>query len=121
MTRTLKVTHMGKVIYCMDFSHLKNTGEIKNIMNESAAYIRSQPPNSVLTFTDITGMHFSSEIKDLFSTFLNGNKPYVKAGAVIGLSGLQQIVYNAVMKLTGRDIKTFTTEISAKNWLASKD
>lgn len=56
-----------------------------------------------------------------FQDFVKGNKPYVKASAVVGLSGLQQIVYNGIMKITGREIKSFSTLAEAKDWLAARN
>ena len=114
------INHKGKTIFHMDFSNLKNIEDINNIISDSATHIRNQSAKSLLTLTKINGMHFSSEIKELFSHFIKGNKPYVKAGAVVGLSGLQQIVYNGLMKVTGRDIKSFSTVENAKDWLAEK-
>lgn len=105
----------------MDFTNLNNPLDIKNLINESVRYIRIQPISSVLTLTNIQGMHFSKEIKDLFNDFIKGNKPYVKASAVIGMSGMQQIVYNGLMRVTGRDIKAFASAEEAKNWLAGKN
>lgn len=119
MPRTQQIIHGGKKIFHMDFTNLNNVQEIKGVINESIQHIRKQPVGSTLTLTDLNGMHFSNEIKDLFSDFIKGNKPYVKAGAVVGLSGLQQILYNGLMKLTGRDIKSFSNHQSAKDWLAS--
>jgi len=117
MPRTQQITHKGKVIFQMDFSKLSNIEEIKSVINESVKHIRVQPKESILTLTIIEEMHFSNEIKDLFNDFIKGNKPYVKAGAVVGLSGLQQIVYNGLMKITGRDIRSFNNELTAKDWL----
>jgi len=105
----------------MDFSKLANTEEIKSVISESVRHIRVQPKESLLTLTIIEDMHFSNEIKDLFSEFMKGNKPYVKAGAVVGLSGLQQIVYNGLMKITGRDIRSFSNELIAKDWLVREN
>jgi hypothetical protein len=121
MPRTQQITHKGKIIFQMDFTSLNNVQEIQNLINESIRYIRSQTKDSVLTLTIISGMHFSNEIKDMFSKFMEGNKPYVKAGAVVGIGGLQQIVYNGLMKITGRDIKSFSTDDLAKDWLAGKN
>jgi len=118
MSRTQLINHKGKVIHQIDFSNLTQVPEIKEVVNESASYIRSQPIGSVLTLTKIIDMHFSNEIRDIFDTFMKGNKPYVKGGAVVGLNGLQQIVYNGLMKITGRDIKSFSSESIAKDWLA---
>ncbi len=119
MPRTQQIFHSGKKVFHMDFTNLNNVQEIKDVINESIKYIRIQPFGSTLTLTDLNGMHFSNEIKDLFSDFIKGNKPYVKAGAVVGLSGLQQILYNGLMKITGRDIKSFSNHQSAKDWLVS--
>lgn len=121
MSKPQLVVHNGKSIYHMDFSNLHDPAEIENVIKESIRYIRLQPPTSVLTLTNIQGMHFNTEIKGLFNDFIKGNKPYVKAGAVIGISGMQQILYNGLMKVTGRDIKAFEKAEEAKNWLTGKN
>lgn len=121
MSRVQHVSHKGKVIYHMDFSNLTAAQDIRDIMVESAMYIRTQPRGSVITLTDISGMHFSNEVKDLFAEFIKGNKPYVKASAVIGVNGLQQILYNGLMKITGRDIKSFSSTGVALDWLVSSN
>jgi hypothetical protein len=121
MSKAQQLVHNGKTIFHMDFSNLKDPVEIKNLINESVRHIRNQPPASVLTLTNIEGMHFNNEIKDLFNDFIKGNKPYVKAGAVLGVAGLQQIIYNSLMKVTGRDIKAFSKSEEAKNWLVGKN
>jgi hypothetical protein len=118
MARTQEVKHNGKLIFFMDFSNLNNVKDINVIISESVNYIRNKQKASLYCLTNISGMHFSNEIKELFQNFVNGNKPYVKASAVVGLSGLQQILYNGMMKITGRDIKSFSTIDQAKEWLA---
>jgi len=121
MARAQQINHKGKTIFHMDFTNLVNVNDIKGVIADGAKFIRNQPQGSVLTLTDLNGMHFSNEIKDLFSDFIKGNKPYVKAGAVVGLNGLQQILYNGLMKITGRDIKSFSSVQTAKDWLAERN
>ncbi|MCU4164514.1 hypothetical protein [Carboxylicivirga caseinilyticus] len=113
------ISYSGKTFFFMDFSEMKSREEVDTLIKPSAEYIRSQSQKSVLTLTNIKGMHFNNEIKNAFSEFLNGNKPFVKAGAVVGIGGLQRIVYNGVMKLTGRDIRSFETLDQAQDWLSS--
>jgi len=120
MSRTQQIIHKGKLIFQMDFSNLKNVHEINGVISESINHIRTKPLGSLYCLTNIKEMHFSNEIKDLFQNFVKGNKPYVKASAVVGLNGLQQIVYNGLMKITGRDIKSFSTMEEGKDWLATK-
>ncbi len=114
------ISHHGKPIYYMDFAGLRDFNEIKHIISKSIEYIRSQPDKSVLTLTNLDGMHFNSEIKSLFIDFISGNKPHIKASSVIGMSGLLRIVYNGLMKLTGREIRSFDNINVAKDWLVSK-
>lgn len=113
-----QILHNGQVIFYMDFSNINHTSEIKNIMNESAVYIRNQPSGSVLSLSNITGMRFTQEIKVLFNDFIKENKPYIKASAVIGLNGLQ-LIFTGLLKVTNRNINSFNSEIEAKEWLFS--
>ncbi len=101
----------------MDFTNLKTLHEINAVINESTNFIRIRPATSLYCLTNIKEMHFNNEIKDLFQIFVKGNKPFVKSSAVVGLSGLQQIVYNGLMKITGRNIKSFSSLEEAKDWL----
>lgn len=115
------ISYKGKSIFYMDFSGLRDIGEIEELINQSKIYIRFQPEKSVITLSNIAGMHFNAEIKSLFSDFISGNKLYVSYGAVIGLSGLQRIVYNGIMRITGRDIRSFETFDIAKDWLVTQE
>jgi hypothetical protein len=104
----------------MDFSGLRNFEEIKHVVSKSIEFIRSQPDKSVLTLTNLNGIHFNTEIKNLFVDFISGNKPHIKASSVVGMTGLLRIVYNGLMRLTGRDIRSFDNINVAKDWLISK-
>ena len=114
------ISHQGKLIFFMDFSGLKDFNEIKHVVTKSIEYIRSQREKSVLTLTNLDGIHFNTEINSLFNEFISGNKPYIKASSVIGMTGLLRIVYNGLMKVTGRDIRSFDNINVAKDWLISK-
>ncbi|HEX2921138.1 MAG TPA: hypothetical protein VHO50_08235 [Bacteroidales bacterium] len=120
MAKTSEVFHKGKTIFRIDFSNVDEVNEITEIINEASRYIRSKPFNSVLTLTNIQNMHYSSEIKEHFNQFMKGNKPYVKASTVIGLNLLQQMLYNSLVKLTGRDVRLFSNEQAAKDWLCEQ-
>ncbi|WP_066633571.1 SpoIIAA family protein [Labilibacter marinus] len=116
--RVSLIEHKGAKVAYLNFSGLKTIEEAEKAIQESKNYIRIQPENSVLTLSNMENMHFNSDIKNEFSTFIGGNKPYVKAGAVIGLSGLLRIIYNGVNKITGRNIKSFDTKEDALDWLS---
>lgn len=113
------VIHKGKQVYYMDFSNVKLDNDVVSIIDKSKRYIHSQSSKSVLALTNIEGMHFNNEIKSKFSDFIKSNEPYIKASAVVGLSGLQRIVYSGITKLTGRNVKAFGSSEQAIDWLTS--
>lgn len=52
--------------------------------------------------------------------FLKGNKPYIKISSVFGMSGLARILFNGLMKITGRDIRSFENMTDAQEFLVTK-
>ena len=45
------------------------------------------------------------------------NKPYVKAAAVVGITGLKKIIFGAVMAFSRRNLESFEDMEQAKRWL----
>ncbi len=120
-TRTPRVLlYKQKRIVYIDFSDLKKPEEIYELMDKAANFISKNLPKSVLTLTNLTGMYFNREVYNHFISYVKLNNPYVKCSAVFGINGLMQIFYNAFVALTGRDVKAFSTEIEAREFLASK-
>ncbi|MBN1925502.1 MAG: hypothetical protein JW798_06690 [Prolixibacteraceae bacterium] len=108
-----------RIIY-IDFSNIKKTEEIYALMEEAKRFIAVNLPKSVLTLTNLTGMHFNNEVFNRFTAYVKVNAPYVKASAVVGMNGMMQIFYNSFTRITGRDVKAFSTEYEAKKYLAEK-
>ncbi|MCF8359679.1 MAG: hypothetical protein K9H26_13035 [Prolixibacteraceae bacterium] len=106
-----------RIVY-IDFSNLKKPEEIYTLMADATRFISANLPISVLTLTNLSGMHFNNEIFNRFISYVKSNSPYVKASAVVGMSGMMQIFYNSFTKLTGRNVKAFSTELEAKKFLA---
>lgn len=119
MGKTQTIFHKGKAVFYIDFSGLKTEPEIAAVIEEGKAFIRSKPPKSVYSLTNIEEMHFNSNIKELFSDFVKGNKEHVKASAVIGVNGMKQILFNGIMKITGRDIRSLNSKEQALDWLTA--
>jgi hypothetical protein len=114
------IYHKGKTILYLDFTNMKDKEEIMKLEEEGASYIRKQPLNSVLTLTNMENMFFNNELKKFFEEKVKGNTPYVKAGSVIGMTGLISIMYNAFVSVTGRNIKSFKSKEEALDHLAGK-
>lgn len=121
MSRTRTLSYNGHELFEMDFSNLRDLNLINEVMRDAAVFIRTKPKGSVICITTIEGMHFNNEIKAAFQAFIKENKPYIKSSAAVGLSGLQGIMFNGLMKVTGRNIKSFPTLAEAQKWLISKE
>jgi hypothetical protein len=108
MARTTLIEHKGVQIAFLDFAHVQTTEEALAAIEEAGQIVQSAPFRSVRTLT-----HVSEAVKRLAVN----NRPYVIAGAVVGLSGLQKVVYTTVMRFSKRNIPAFDNLDAAKDWL----
>ncbi len=82
--------------------------------------ISRQPPRSVLALVNVTGAKFDMTTADAMKDFVRANTPYIKCSAIFGLGGLQNVIYRAVVVVTGRDnLKVCENEEKAKELLVS--
>ncbi|SRR5574344_444253 len=111
------ISREGIPILYVDFSNLKSKDEIFELIDLAKKSISMRPPKSVLTLTNLANMYFNTEVYTAISDYAKMNEPYVKACAVIGLNGLMMIFYNGFLKLTKRDVRAFSSEEEAVNYL----
>jgi hypothetical protein len=121
MERLQVINQSGRKIMFLDFTNLQAEEQIKELIDKVKIYVLAQPPLSLYSLTNIEGMHFNSRIKEMFTDLAKSNKPFVRAGAIVGVSGLKQILFNGIMKLSGRDLKSFSNIDNAKKWLLSNN
>lgn len=109
----------GKSIIHVDCANIsmKNKGEIISLLQQASKMVASRPAKSVLIITDLTNLGFDTEVFEAFKQYAASNTPYVKASALVGLSGLQKIMFNTVKKLTGRDYYVASSLDDAKAFL----
>jgi calcineurin-like phosphoesterase family protein len=119
MERVYFIQHKGKKILIIDGSNC-TVEEAPATLAKAREVIRSQPEKSVYTLTDLTNARFDDKIALDMKETIAGNKPYVYAAAVVGVTGLKQIFLNSVIKLTGRKLALFNTVEQAKDWLAEQ-
>jgi len=116
MERVRFTIHKWRQILLLDFSHC-SADEAMKIIDEAIGVIRSQPKSSLLILTNVTGAQYDLNIIEKSKEFTNGNKPYVRASAVVGLDGFQRAVYNAVTLFSKRILPLFDDIEKAKDWL----
>ena len=110
------IDYKGKEIVYLDFSDC-NVNEVFEILEMAKKIIRIQPLNSVLTLTNVSGTKYNREVIQAMKEFANDNKPFVKAGAVVGIDGLKKIVYDAITRFSERNLPAFDDSEKAKDWL----
>ncbi len=118
MGRTRFIEFEGRKILMLDFSGISDPSSAIEAVSEARALVgRQQPDGSLLTLTNVTGSHFDSGVLKAIRELVEHNKPYVRAGAVVGLAGLMKVVFNTLMHLTGRQLKSFDDMDDAKAYL----
>lgn len=117
------MSYKGKEIYYLDASDqtTQNIQEIRKDMDGIKRLIRSKPPKSALMITNVTNARFNREMAELFKEYASHNTPYVKASALVGVSGIQKVVLTAVKTLTGRDYYLANSLEEAKEWVVNTD
>jgi hypothetical protein len=112
------VDRTGVRILRIDFRGAEGPALLSRV-SAAAAMIHGQPPRSVLTLTLVHGVSYTREITAAIKEYVRGNRPYVVAGAVVGLDYLRQILL-PLNRLTGRNLKAFDDEESSIAWLAAE-
>jgi hypothetical protein len=119
MKRVKYIYHNGRQILFLDFSGC-NAADFLVIIKEAEQVIRAEPPDSVLTLTNVTGAKYNLEVTKALKEFTIGNKPFVIAAAVVGLDVLKKVIYNSVMHVSGRNLLAFDDIEKAKDWLVEE-
>jgi hypothetical protein len=113
-----------KQILYVDFSNLRTLAEkdmgIQYIL-QAKNLIAHKPPNSVLMLTNVENSNFDTDVAAALKEYTAHNRKFVKRSAIVGIKGLQIPLLNALNWLTGRNMRSFTDEQSAKDWLILDD
>ncbi len=122
MAGIYELNHKGKTIFCLDIAGLQvqDKPEIQKHVKNAKEIIRKHSPKSMLIITNVTNAGFDTEIANLIKEYAKNNTPYVKASAVIGVSGWQKIVLTAVKIATGREFYLTETVEEALEWLVKQ-
>lgn len=112
--------HNDKMIIFFDFSGCRED-VFFTTLEHSRNVVRTLKKDTLLTLVDVTNTESNDRTNNAIKAFANENRPYVKAGAVVGVSGLKKLIFQMVMKFTGRkNLKLFDTVQDAKDWLTSQ-
>jgi hypothetical protein len=110
------IEHQGKRVLFINYSHC-DVAMLKAVAEEGHRVIAQEPPNSVLTLNDVSGTSFDKESVAVLQAKVAANAPYVRKAAVIGISGLQKLIYEGVQTFSKRRLPLFESRQEAMAWL----
>jgi hypothetical protein len=108
-----------KEVICVNFSRA-GPAEVDLVIEQAIPLIRTRPKGSVYTITDVTGMPIHKLSNRKLEDFVRGNKPYVRAAAVFGLSGVARAILATLKLLTGRELNAFGDRQAAEVWISAQ-
>ncbi len=103
----------------LDLSYAK-TDEVLKVIDHAKPIIAAQEPGSLRVLTDVTEARFDTEVGGRLKEFTAHNKPFIRASAVVGVTGLKKIIYDAINAFSSRNIRAFGNEHEAVAWLRSQ-
>lgn len=118
MEKAQFITYKGKKILLEDFTAVKPGPEFGELIKVAQGMIAAEPAKSVLALFDATGGSFNVDILTTMKEFTKANTPYIKAAAVVGITGLLEVALSTVSKFSGREFHSFKTREEALDWLA---
>lgn len=120
MERTRFIEHRGTRILLQDYSGIRDPQQALREIARSRELVARQPPGSLLILTHVRDARYNAAVLQAMKEMAAHNAPYVKASAVVGMSGLHRIAYQAVILFSRRTIRVFDGEADALDWLASQ-
>jgi SpoIIAA-like len=120
MERVRFITHRGKQVLLID--HTSSTPEeLQRTMDEVERTIAAEPPDSVLTLSDFTGMQIDRESADRLKVVATRDRPHVHRAAFVGADSIPEVFYRALESFSSRHFPKFKTREEALDWLTSDE
>jgi hypothetical protein len=110
------ILHKGKKIIYIDYVGLKPQ-EMSELVKEATKIIVASKSIEVLSLSNVTGCYFNSELMDLIKTQGAISLPLTKKAAVVGVTGLKNVLLTAANAVWPKSRKPFDSVEQAKDWL----
>lgn len=116
--RSKWIEHKGVKIFFQDFSNLNDDVQsIKRELEQVQAEVVNHPKDSLLILSDFRGTNISGEAMSLLNEASAKTKDHVHKTAVLGVTGIKRTLGDLLTSFTGQQLKYFSTEYAAKDWL----
>ena len=112
--------HKGKRMFYMNLG-TDHPEELKNVTSQIEQIFEKEPPKSILSLCDVTGITIKPEMVQILKDFTKHNEPYVKMTAIFGVDGLRLIIFNSLLAFTRRkNLVLKPSREQALDWLISQ-
>lgn len=120
--RLSEVVVRGKRVLCVDLAgmQLRQKPEFYEVIEALRERVAGAEPRSVLIATNVTNSAFDADVSRTIASCARHNGPFVKASAVVGVSGIQTVVLSAIRSQTGREFHLARSMPEALAWLTTK-
>jgi hypothetical protein len=113
-------TRAGKrILYCRFNDFGKDVTGLGAEIDAVDELILREPPDSVLLLADLRGTVTSSAVVELFKKSSTKTKGYVRKQAIVGISGIQKMLAQAVAWFSRETFVLFDTPDEARDWLVN--
>jgi hypothetical protein len=119
--KSLWITHKGAQILHLHYDHFGDDSDaLQAEVNEGHHEVMKQPLNSVLELVDLTDTVGSKRNVEILKAAVAESKAHIRKVAVIGISGIRQLIVQGVARITGMGFTLFDDEEKAKDWLVGE-
>lgn len=120
MKRISFIEHNNRQILFVNFAGVEME-DMTAVIDEAKEVIAAQPAKSVFCLTDVTGAGFSKEVIKHLKAYVAHNKPYIWRSAVVGVEGIIGVIFQGVVKFSGRgDLVLKESLEEAQAWLSEQ-
>lgn len=95
------VNYKGKKIIYQNFSNCSSSQCIA-MMEDGKKIFSQQPLGSTLGLVDVTNTNYDTNAVQAMKNYVKANKPFAKKSAVVGVDGLKKILFQGILRFSGR-------------------
>ena len=110
------IEHKGKPILINDLNGLDDKG-IAEQMIKYEKIVFDKKVSHIHTLSDITNATFGSSSMSELKRIAISTKPFVSKYAIVGITGIKSVLFNAVRQFAKKNLDSFKTIEEAKDWL----
>ncbi len=112
--------YKGKKIIFLDYTgvshHIENM--FMKVLDEAREYILSEG-NDLLILVDVRNSYATSNMVQKMKEDGKVERPFIKKEAVVGITGMKEVLLKGINLFAKLDIKPFKTIEEAKDWLVT--